>query len=305
MLLPVPELPDLTVYVEALSARIVGEPLIAARVLRPFVLRSVDPPLESLMGRTIVAVSRQGKRLVFSFENERWMVIHLMIAGRLRWFDAGQKSSIPLKIGLARFEFASGTLWLTEASTKRRASMVLCDDEESLACLNPGGIEPLEATLESFSKRLLGKNRTLKRALTDPSSFAGIGNAYSDEILHAARLSPVRLTQSLSGEEVATLYRATQETLESWVQRLRTEFCGTFPGPGQITAFHPDFAVHGKFGKPCPVCGMPVQRIRYAENETNYCARCQNEDRVLADRGLSRLLKDDWPRTLEEMLGER
>jgi formamidopyrimidine-DNA glycosylase len=262
------------------------------------VVRTVDPPLESLVGSTVLEVRRLGKRIAVGFEGHLWLVIHLMIAGRLQWKPPGAK---PLgKIGLACFDFPDGVLVLTEASSHKRASLHVALDEDGLRTHDPGGLEPLEVSLEDFATALRAENRTLKRALTQPSRFSGIGNAYSDEILHAARLSPLLLTRSLDAEQVHRLWEATRTTLTEWTDRLRAEFAGRFPGPGEITAFRPDFAVHGKFGQPCPVCGKPVQRIRYAENETNYCAICQNEGRVLADRSLSRLLKDDWPRTLED-----
>lgn len=293
-----PELPDVTIYIEALAGRIVGCPLLGVRVVSPFVLRSVDPPIQSLVGASVLEVKRLGKRIAIGFEDDRWLVIHLMIAGRLQWRPPNAK---PIgKIGLACFDFSDGTLMLTEASNHKRASLYVVDGEAGLAAHDLGGLEPLEATLDEFAAALRAENRTLKRALTQPNRFSGIGNAYSDEILHAARLSPLLLTRSLDADQVQRLWEATRTTLADWTDRLRAEFAGRFPGPGQITAFRPDFAVHGKFGQPCPTCGKRVQRIRYAENETNYCAVCQNEGRVLADRSLSRLLKDDWPRTLED-----
>jgi len=294
----VPELPDVTIYVEALRERIAGCPLLDLRIVSPFVLRSVDPPIQSLIGSGVSVVRRLGKRIVIGFEGDRWLVIHLMIAGRLQWKPPNSK---PIgKIGLACFDFDDGTLILTEASSHKRASIYVVAGESCLASHDPGGIEPLEASLDEFAAVLRAENRTLKRALTQPNRLSGIGNAYSDEILHAARLSPLLLTRTLDAEQMQRLWEATRATLTDWTERLRMQFAGRFPGPGEITAFRPDFAVHGKFGKPCPVCDKPVQRIRYAENETNYCAICQNEGRVLADRSLSRLLKDDWPRTLED-----
>ena len=293
-----PELPDVTIYVEALRERIVGRPLVGVRIASPFVVRTVDPPLESLVGSTVLEVRRLGKRIAIGFEGDLWLVIHLMIAGRLQWKATGAKPQG--KIGLACFDLPDGTLVLTEASSHKRASLHVALGQDGLRTHDPGGLEPLEVSLEDFAAALRAENRTVKRALTQPSRFSGIGNAYSDEILHAARLSPLLLTRSLDAEQVHRLWEATRSTLTEWTDRLRAEFAGRFPGPGEITAFRPDFAVHGKFGQPCPVCGKPVQRIRYAENETNYCAMCQNEGRVLADRALSRLLKDDWPRTLED-----
>lgn len=302
-----PELPDITAYLEALVSRVLGHRLDSARAHNPFGLRSVAPPLSALVGRKVTGLRRVGKRIVLDFEGSLFLVIHLMIAGRLRWSDSpAKKAERPPtgKIVLASFEFDSGTLYLAEASTRKRASIHVVEGEEALRVHDPGGIEPLECALNEFQLALKRENRTLKRALTNPRFFAGIGNAYSDEILHAARLSPLRLTSSLTAAESERLFRGTRQTLRTWIENLRAEFSGRFPGAGQITAFREGFAVHGKFGKPCPNCGMPVQRIRYEENETNYCAKCQNEGRLLADRARSRLLKDDWPRTIEEMVGE-
>jgi len=298
-----PELPDITAYLEALEPRVLGQPLASARFQSAFVLRSVSPPTSDVVGKKVVGFRRIGKRIVLEFEGEIFMVIHLMIAGRLRWVDAVEKSNKrpPRKILLATFEFPNGRLYLVESSTRKRASVHWVSGVRELALHDPGGLEIFDCTLKQFTDRLKQTNRTLKRALTNPRFFAGIGNAYSDEILHAARLSPVRLTQSLKDEEVTRLFKATKSTLKKWIANLRSEFKDHFPGPGEITAFREDFAVHGKLGKPCPVCGMPVQRIRYGENETNYCAKCQNEGRLLADRALSRLLKQDWPRTLEAL----
>ena len=293
-----PELPDVTIYVEALRARIVGQPLEGFRAISLFVVRTFDPPMETLVSHRVETVERLGKRIVMGFEGDLYLVIHLMIAGRLLWKEQGSRP--PGKITLATFTFPNGVLVLTEAGSKKRAALHLVRGREALASHNPGGLEPLEMTFDEFTAKLTDENRTLKRALTQPSRFSGIGNAYSDEILHAARLSPMRLTSTLDQSEIARLYEAVRETLMTWTDRLRTEFGERFPGPGQITAFRPDFAAHGKFGKPCPVCGKPIQRIVYADNETNYCAVCQNEGRILADRALSRLLKEDWPRAFAD-----
>jgi formamidopyrimidine-DNA glycosylase len=292
----VPELPDVTVYVEALAARVVGRPMTSASLKSPFVLRSVTPPLDVLNGKTVTGIRRLGKRIVLAFEGELFLVVHLMIAGRLRWREPGAKLGFGGKMLLASFAFPNGTLFLTEASSKKRASIDVVQGEASLDRLNPGGLEPLGSTLEQFGAALTRENHTLKRALTDPHLFSGIGNAYSDEILHAAKLSPLKLTQSMTAEEIARLHDATRATLVVWIDQLRRELGGAFPE--KVTAFRDAMAVHGRFKKPCPVCGAPVQRIVYAENECNYCARCQTGGRVLADRSLSRLLKDDWPREL-------
>jgi len=294
-----PELPDVTIYLDALRARVLEQPLERVRLASPFVLRSVDPPISALIGHAVENLRRIGKRIVLVFPGDLFLVIHLMIAGRLRWEKRGAKP--PGKIGLAAFDFPSGTLLLTEASPKKRAAIYVVRGEAALADHDPGGLEVLDATLEEFRAALRSENHTLKRALTDPHLFSGIGNAYSDEILHTARLSPVQLTGKLVDAEIERLYHATRATLLRWIDALRVEFGDRFPGAGEVTAFRPDFAVHGRFGKPCPVCGGPVQRIRYAENETNYCPACQTGGRLLADRGLSRLLKADWPKTLEEM----
>ena len=300
-----PELPDVTVYCEALASRTVGARFLRASLPSMFVLRSVEPPIASLEGRRVEAVSRLGKRIVVQFEGSLYLVIHLMVSGRLLWGEGEPGSPRPAgKATLAVLQFETGHLVLTEASSKKRASLHVVAGRDALKQHDPGGIEPLASTAGQFAEALARENRTLKRALTNPKAFSGIGNAYSDEILHAARLSPVRLTHSLSEDEAKRLHSATQETLSRWTDKLRQEFAGLFPGRGKITAFRPDFAVHGKFGKPCPTCGKPVQRISYAENETNYCALCQNEGRLLADRSLSRLLKSDWPKTIEEMEGE-
>ncbi len=292
-----PELPDVTVYVEALSARVVGARLERIRFATPFVLRSVDPPLSQVVGRTVTGVRRLGKRIVLALEDERFVVIHLMIAGRLHWKATGARP--PGKIGVAAFDFTTGTLIMTEAGTKKRAAIHLVRGEAALAEHDPGGLEPLEASPAQFAAALTAESHTLKRALTDPTIFSGIGNAYGDEILHRARLSPVKLTRALTREETARLFEATRATLVDWIERLRSEAGGEFPEG--VTAFRPDMAVHGRFRQPCPACGAPVQRIVYAENETNYCPRCQTGGRLLADRGLSRLLKADWPRTLDEL----
>ena len=287
------------VYVEALTARIAGRVLERVKLRSPFVLRSVSPPIDAIAGQTVRGIRRLGKRIVLSFDAELFLVIHLMIAGRLRWREPGAKLGLGPKIVQAMFEFAGGTLFLTEAGSKKRASIRVVSGEQELAALNPGGIEPLEADLEAFRAALTRDSHTLKRALTDPHLFSGIGNAYSDEILHAAKLSPLKLTRSLTADEVARLYDATRATLLVWIDHLRRDVKGGFPE--NVTAFRPDFAVHGKFKQPCPVCGAPVQRIVYAENECNYCARCQTGGRLLADRSLSRLLHSTFPRTLDDL----
>lgn len=293
-----PELPDISLYVRRLNDFIVGKELTGTRVLSPFLVRSVEPPLDAALGLSVSGISRLGKRVVLSF-GEIHLVIHLMIAGRFRWLRPG--SAPPNRIGLAAFEFPTGVLAITEAGTRKRASLHVVRGAEALAAHDPGGLNVLDADLDAFRAALTGENHTLKRALTDPRLFSGIGNAYSDEILHAARMSPVKLTKRLSDDEVGRLFDAVRRTLLHWIERLEKQFGGRFPGPGEITAFRPDFSVHGRFGKPCPDCGRPVQRIQYAENETNYCARCQTRGRVLADRSLSRLLKGDWPRSIDEI----
>lgn len=295
-----PELPDVELYIAKLRERIVGEPLVKLRIWSPFVLRTFSPKPADFEGKCVEGVSRLGKRIVIKLADEYFIVIHLMIAGRFQWKEQAPSGKPAGKIGLATFEFPRGALILTEAGSKKRAAIHLVKGREALAGHDPGGIDPLNASLAEFSVALKRENRTLKRALTSPATFSGIGNAYSDEILHTAKLTPVRLTGQLKDEEIERLHRATQSTLRFWSERLLTEFKDKFPGPGDVTAFRPDFAVHGKYGKPCPVCGKPVQRIQYAENEANYCAVCQNEGRMLADRSLSRLLKSDWPKTLEE-----
>jgi formamidopyrimidine-DNA glycosylase len=292
----VPELPDITLYLAQLTPRILHQPLLRLDVRSPFVLRSVDPPPSALEGRRVVGLTRMGKRIVFSLEGDLFVVIHLMIAGRFRWYPPGKKAGG--KLVLAVFEFPDGLLFLTEAGTKRRASIHLVAGKEGLQQFERGGLEVLEADLAGFRERLTSENHTLKRSLTDPRLFSGIGNAYSDEILHRARLSPLAHTSRLTEDEIGTLYQATRATLQDWIDRLSRETGEAFPE--KVTAFREGMAVHGRFGKPCPDCGSPVQRIRYADNETNYCARCQTGGRLLADRALSRLLKKDWPRSLDE-----
>ena len=292
-----PELPDVVVYLEALERRILGRRLSGVRLLSPFVLRTVEPPITALYDRRVLTLRRMGKRIVLGFEEELYLVVHLMIAGRLRWGSPGAKA--PGRIGLAAFDFGEGTLLLTEAGTRRRASLHVVGGSVGLAGFERGGLEPLEASPAEFVARLRLESHTLKRALTDPRLFSGIGNAYSDEILHRARLSPLKLTGRLNDEETARLYAAVQAVLQEWTERLRAETGEGFPE--KVTAFREGMAVHGRYRLPCPTCGTPVQRIRYAENETNYCPSCQTEGRLLADRGLSRLLKADWPRSLEEL----
>jgi formamidopyrimidine-DNA glycosylase len=293
----VPELPDIEVYVEAIAARVVGQPLLAVRLGSPFLLRSADPPLRSAEGKRVLAVRRMGKRIVLALEDDLLLALHLMIAGRLHWKEPGAK--LPGRVGLAAFEFPAGALVLTEAGTKRRAALHLVRGEEALAALDRGGLEPLGASLDAFEAALRRGNHTLKRALTDPSLFSGIGNAYSDEILHRARLSPVKLTSRLDADEVTRLHAATQQVLSEWTERLRREAAGAFPE--KVTAFRAEMAVHGRHRQPCPVCGTPVQRIVRVENEVNYCPRCQTGGQILSDRSLARLLKQDWPRTIEEL----
>ena len=292
-----PELPDITVYLEALAQRVRGARLETVRLTHPFLLRTVDPPLSALHGRKVVELRRVGKRIAFGFEADLWLVLHLMIAGRLHWFAAGAKKSG--RAALAAFVFDTGTLTLTEAGTRRRASMHVFGSSAALAAHDPGGLEVLESPFEQFRTRLTAENHTLKRALTDPPAFSGIGNAYSDEILHRAGLSPVALTQKLDAASIRKLYESIRAVLPEWTRRLSAAAAGGFPE--NVTAFRPDMAVHGRFGKPCPVCGTAVQRIRYADNETNYCARCQTGGKLLADRALSRLLKSDWPKTVDEL----
>ncbi|MBZ5643121.1 MAG: formamidopyrimidine-DNA glycosylase [Acidobacteriia bacterium] len=292
-----PELPDIAAYITALEPRIAGQPLERVRLASPFLLRTVQPPLAEAEGRTVRELRRIGKRIAIGVDGGVWLVLHLMIAGRLHWRPAGAKLSG--RNNLAAFDFPGGSLVLTEAGSKRRASLHVLAGEEGLRSVDPGGIEIFASDLETFRAALTAENRTLKRALTDPRLVSGIGNAYSDEILHAAQLSPVTLTRKLAPEEWERLYAATRETLTLWIDRLRAEAAAKFPE--KVTAFRKDMAVHGRFGQPCPRCGEKLQRIRYADNETNYCARCQTGGKVLADRGLSRLLGSDWPRTLEEL----
>ena len=292
-----PELPDVTVYIEALSERVLNQPIQKIRIGSPFVLRSFDPPISAAEGKKVKALRRLGKRIVFELEEDLFLIFHLMIAGRFHWKPKGAK--IARKYGQAAFDFPNGTLLLTEAGTKKRASIHLVRGQAGLQEHDPGGLEVFDASLEQFREALTRENHTLKRSLTDPGLFSGIGNAYSDEILHRARLSPIRLTKQMTEKEIETLYHAIRESLISWIDRLRKERNGRFPE--KVTAFRSDMAVHGKYRKPCPVCGSRVQRIVHAENETNYCAKCQTGGKLLADRSLSRLLKDDWPRTLEEL----
>lgn len=308
-----PELPDVASYVDGLRARVVGARLQHVHVRGPALLRTFDPPLDSTEGRLVLGVERLGKRIVFALEHDLFLVLHLMIAGRLRWEDAAPEPGpradratrrdrpTASRIEQARLDFGSGTLIITEAGTKKRATLHTVRTRASLRQFDRGGLDVLASDDAAFATRLRAENRTLKRALADPRLFDGIGNAYSDEILHAARLSPVQLTRRLDDADVSRLFEAARGTLRHWIDRLRAQFAGRFPRPGEITAFRPDFAVHGRFGMPCPACGTAVQRIVYAENECNYCPRCQTEGRVLADRSLSRLLKDDWPRTVEEL----
>jgi len=292
-----PELPDVTVYVELIAAKTVGKKIERARIASPFVVRSVDPPIRDVEGKTVQDVRRIGKRIAIGLEDDLLVVIHLMIAGRFKWLKPGAK--IPGRLGLAAFDFENGTLLLTEAGTQRRASITVVRGNDALNDIDRGGVEPLEVDEETFAMQLTRENHTLKRSFTDPTLFSGIGNAYSDEIFHRARISPIKLTSRLEPEEIARLYNATREVLVEWTDRLRKEAGGEFPA--KVTAFHDEMAVHGKYGKPCPVCGSPVQRIRYASNETNYCARCQTGGKLLADRALSRLLRQDWPRSIDEL----
>ena len=292
-----PELPDVSVYVEAIRSRVSGHKLIRTIVKSPFLLRTTAPPITATAGKTVHEVRRLGKQIAIGVEGGLWLVLHLMIAGRLHW-----KTSAP-KLGsrniLVAFEFDNGWMWLTEAGTQRRAALRVVEGDEGLQSLNAGGIEPLDITLDVFAAALRSSNHTLKRSLTDPHIFSGIGNAYSDEILHRAQLSPIAMTQKLTDDEVARLYEGTRATLIEWTDRLRAESAGEFPE--KVTAFRPEMAVHGRYRQPCPRCGAKVQRIRYASNETNYCATCQTGGRLLADRALSRLMHEDWPRTLEEL----
>lgn len=292
-----PELPDVELYLHALQPRILNQYLQRVRLGNPFVVRTIDPPVSILEGRQIEDLRRLGKRLVVGFSDNLFMVVHLMIAGRLRWRERG--AAMPAKVGLAAFDFEHGTLLLTEAGARRQASIHIVESLDALRAHDPGGVEVLDLGVADFRLHLTRENHTLKRALTDPRIFSGIGNAYSDEILHAARLSPMKLTSTLTDQEVETLYHATVDTLQWWVERLREETGDRFPE--KVTAFRPEMAVHGKFGKPCPVCGSPIQRIVYARNEANYCSRCQTGGRLLSDRALSRLLREDWPKTLEDL----
>ena len=292
-----PELPDIAAYISALEPRIVGQPIKRVRLASPFLLRTVEPPIADVEGRIVRQLRRIGKRIAIGVEGDLWLVLHLMIAGRLHWRTPGAKLSG--RQSLAAFDFPDGSLVLTEAGTKRRASLHVVTGEEGLRSVDPGGIDIFASDLASFRAALTAENRTLKRALTDPRLVSGIGNAYSDEILHAAQLSPVTLTHKLEQHEWERLFAAARQTLSVWIDRLRAQAEDGFPE--NVTAFRKDMAVHGRYGKPCPRCGEKIQRIRYADNETNYCARCQTGGRVLADRGLSRLLGSDWPRTLEEL----
>jgi formamidopyrimidine-DNA glycosylase len=293
----VPELPDVAVYISALEDRILGRTLEHVRIANVFLLRTAEPPISSVEGRTVRELRRIGKRIVIGLDGDLWLVLHLMIAGRLHWKAAG--ATLAGRNALAAFDFPNGSLVLTEAGTKRRASLHLLAGEEALRSLDPGGIDVLSCDLDAFRAALMVENRTLKRALTDPRILSGVGNAYSDEILHAAHLSPILLTHKLNPSQWERLFTATRETLALWTDRLKGEANGGFPE--HVTAFHKDMAVHGRYGKPCPTCGETVQRIRYADNETNYCPRCQTDGKILADRALSRLLKSEWPRTLEEL----
>jgi formamidopyrimidine-DNA glycosylase len=293
----VPELPDITVYVEHLERLVSGRVIEGIRLVNPFLVRTVDPPLSGATGRAVAGFRRIGKRIVFVLERGLFLVVHLMIAGRLQWKPRG--AAINRKVGHGAFDFAHGSLLLTEASPTKRASLHVVAGEDALRALDPGGIEVLGASREAFAEALARENHTLKRTLTDPRILSGIGNAYSDEILHRARLSPLKLTARLSPEEMGRLFDATRATLTAWTERLRKESEGAFPA--RVTAFRPGMAVHGRFGEPCPACGTRVQRIAYADNESNYCPRCQTAGKLLADRSLSRLLKDDWPRTIEEL----
>ncbi|HUP97255.1 MAG TPA: DNA-formamidopyrimidine glycosylase family protein [Usitatibacter sp.] len=291
-----PELPDITVYLEALDRKVVGRVLTRIRVLTPFVLRSYDPPVDAVAGKAVRGTRRIGKRLILEFDDGVFVVIHLMIAGRLVWKPAAGKTT---KNAVAAFDFGHGTLFFTEAGTRKRASITLVRGEAAVKALDPGGIEPLEASPEQFKAALLRENHTLKRSLTDPHLFSGIGNAYSDEILHAAKLSPLKTTKTLDDEEIGRLHEATRVTLRSWTDILRAEAGDGFPD--KVTAFREGMATHGRYKLPCPVCGAPIQRIVYAENECNYCARCQTGGKLLADRSLSRLLKDDWPKSIDDL----
>jgi formamidopyrimidine-DNA glycosylase len=296
-----PELPDITIYIEALQQRILNRTLERILIGGPFLLRTADPPVSSVQGHKVHALRRIGKRIAIGFDNDIWLVLHLMIAGRLHWFDSAKAKRKPPdgRRTLAAFDFDSGTLTLTEAGSQKRASLHVVAGADGLTKLDPGGIDALAATVEEFAAALTAANHTLKRSLTDPRIFSGIGNSYSDEILHRAQLSPVMLTSRMNAEQIAQLHRAVRDTMLEWIEGLRQESAGKFPE--KVTAFREGMAVHGRYGQPCPRCGAKVQRIRYASNETNYCARCQTGGKLLADRALSRLLREDWPRTLEEM----
>jgi formamidopyrimidine-DNA glycosylase len=292
-----PELPDITIYIEALERRVLNQTLEQVRVTSPFLLRTAVPPLDAAFGRKVTGLRRLGKRIAFGVAGDFWLVLHLMIAGRLHWLPTNAK--LAGKVNLAAFDFSSGSLLLTEAGTRKRASLHLVQGAAALRALDPGGLEILKCDLATFARALTSENHTLKRALTDPHLFSGIGNAYSDEILHRARLSPIFLTQKLAPEAIERLFRAVQDSMRQWIELLRQETGEAFPE--HVTAFRPAMAVHGKYGQPCPVCGAKIQRIRYADNETNYCPGCQTEGKLLADRALSLLLKKDWPRTPEEL----
>jgi formamidopyrimidine-DNA glycosylase len=296
-----PELPDLTVYIETIGAKTIGSTLEHVRVASPFLVRTVEPPLRAVEGKRVLGLRRVGKRIVFALEGDLFLVVHLMISGRFRWRERG--APVPKKLGLAALDFPNGTLLLTEASTKKRASLHVVRGEDALHALDPGGVEPLEASQASFAEAIRRESHTLKRTLTDPRLFAGIGNAYSDEILHRAGLSPTRLTRQLDDATILRLREATRAVLSEWIARLREQSAGAVPE--KVTAFHDEMAVHGRYGKPCPVCGATVQRIVHAENESNYCARCQTGGKLLADRALSRLLREDWPRSLDELEARR
>lgn len=293
-----PELPDIELYIAALDQRILGRTIQSVRVANPFLVRSVDPPLSSITGHRVTDVRRLGKRIVFGIDPDFWLILHLMIAGRLEWHD--DKPALRARTRLAAIDFDCGSLLLTEAGTKKRASLYLVAGDDAMAEHDPGGIEPLDCSSAEFAEQLTLENRTLKRVLTDPRRFSGIGNAYSDEILHAARLSPAKLTTRLTGDEVERLYVATRTTLAQWKERLIDDYGDRFPT--KVTAFRPEMAAHGRFGQPCPVCTTPIQRIRYKSRETNYCPTCQTGGKLLADRSLSRLLKDDWPESIEDAM---